>query len=143
MYAKNSSDFSRGSSPSSVRRLPLSHSGKLEIPNPWTKMLVENKGKWKERATKGFFSFLIPSLRLSNDCRRFRGSRAESERGRCCSEERVIFCAVFFHIFLQHESLYVVFFVASLYYCRGYQLFFRRIITALARRYYYYSSCRI
>uniref|UniRef100_A0A914ULD8 Phosphodiesterase n=1 Tax=Plectus sambesii TaxID=2011161 RepID=A0A914ULD8_9BILA len=42
----------RGSSPSSVRRLPLTHSGKLEIPNPWTKILLENKGKWKERASK-------------------------------------------------------------------------------------------
>ncbi|CAJ0585266.1 unnamed protein product, partial [Mesorhabditis spiculigera] len=36
----------------SVRKIPLSYSGKLEIPNPWTRYLHENKGLWKEKAAK-------------------------------------------------------------------------------------------
>ncbi|KAE9556306.1 hypothetical protein FO519_000489 [Halicephalobus sp. NKZ332] len=36
----------------SVRRIPINYFGKLEIPNPWTRHLQENKGNWRERAIK-------------------------------------------------------------------------------------------
>uniref|UniRef100_A0A915AEJ4 Phosphodiesterase n=1 Tax=Parascaris univalens TaxID=6257 RepID=A0A915AEJ4_PARUN len=36
----------------SIRRLPLNYAGKLEIPNPWTNFMQENKMRWKERAAK-------------------------------------------------------------------------------------------
>ncbi|CAB3408849.1 unnamed protein product [Caenorhabditis bovis] len=39
-------------SPSSIRKIPLNYSGKLEIPTPWMKFLHENKALWKERAAK-------------------------------------------------------------------------------------------
>ncbi|KHN85040.1 putative 3',5'-cyclic phosphodiesterase pde-1 [Toxocara canis] len=45
-------DTRSSSSPSSIRRLPLNYSGKLEIPNPWTNFMQENKIRWKERAAK-------------------------------------------------------------------------------------------
>ncbi|KAK0426634.1 hypothetical protein QR680_009817 [Steinernema hermaphroditum] len=39
-------------SPSSIRRIPLNYMGKLDIPNPWTRFLQDNKLQWKERAAK-------------------------------------------------------------------------------------------
>uniref|UniRef100_A0A8R1ESX2 Phosphodiesterase n=1 Tax=Caenorhabditis japonica TaxID=281687 RepID=A0A8R1ESX2_CAEJA len=39
-------------SPSSIRKIPLNYSGKLDIPIPWMKFLHENKANWKERAAK-------------------------------------------------------------------------------------------
>ncbi|MFH4975533.1 hypothetical protein AB6A40_002242 [Gnathostoma spinigerum] len=34
----------------SIRKIPMSYSGKLEIPSPWTKNMQDNKAHWKVKA---------------------------------------------------------------------------------------------
>jgi hypothetical protein len=38
---------------SSIRKIPINYFGKLEIPNPWSKHLQENKVMWREKAAAG------------------------------------------------------------------------------------------
>ncbi|CAD5209611.1 unnamed protein product [Bursaphelenchus xylophilus] len=36
----------------SVRKIPINYFGKLEIPNPWSRHLQENKSNWRDRAAQ-------------------------------------------------------------------------------------------
>lgn len=40
-----------------IRSLPLNYLGKLEIPDPWTAYMHENKANWKIQAAKGMKNF--------------------------------------------------------------------------------------
>ncbi|VDM43333.1 unnamed protein product [Toxocara canis] len=71
-YSFHMSICRSSSSPSSIRRLPLNYSGKLEIPNPWTNFMQENKIRWKERAAKGKNCASFGRLRFINQHCTFR-----------------------------------------------------------------------